>query len=74
MVEVVTPPTQGLDQLVFYLPDATAQQRVVERLAAADVHPVPQIEYWQDNGGVTYVDPDGREVVFASWLYPMPQS
>jgi catechol 2,3-dioxygenase-like lactoylglutathione lyase family enzyme len=62
----------GLDQLVFYLPDATAQERVTARLAAAGIHPVAQIDYWQANGGVTYQDPDGREVVFASWIYHRP--
>jgi catechol 2,3-dioxygenase-like lactoylglutathione lyase family enzyme len=62
----------GLDQLVFYLPDAAAQERIIARLAAAGVHPVAQIDYWQDNGGVTYQDPDGREVVFASWVYSPP--
>jgi catechol 2,3-dioxygenase-like lactoylglutathione lyase family enzyme len=62
----------GLDHLVFYLPDAAAQERIMARLAAAGVHPVAQIDYWQDNGGVTYQDPDGREVVFASWVYSPP--
>jgi hypothetical protein len=62
----------GLDQLVFYLPDAAAQESIMARLAAAGVHPVAQIDYWQDNGGVTYQDPDGREVVFASWIYSPP--
>ena len=62
----------GLDQLVFYLPDPPAQEQVTARLAAAGVEPVAQIEYWQDNGGVTYRDPDGREVVFASWIYRPP--
>jgi catechol 2,3-dioxygenase-like lactoylglutathione lyase family enzyme len=65
-------PAPGLDQLVFYLPDATAQQRITARLAAAGVHPVAQIDYWQANGGITYQDPDGREVVFASWIYRPP--
>jgi len=65
-------PAPGLDQLVFYLPDAEARERVTARLAAAGVHPVAQIDYWQDNGGVTYQDPDGREVVFASWIYRPP--
>jgi catechol 2,3-dioxygenase-like lactoylglutathione lyase family enzyme len=65
------PPTPGLDQLVFYLP-AAARQRVTARLAAAGIHPVDQIDYWQANGGVTYQDPDGREVVFASWVYHPP--
>jgi hypothetical protein len=67
-------PAPGLDQLVFYLPDADASERVQARLAAAGVYPVPQIDYWQANGGVTYQDPDGREVVFASWVYRPPES
>ena len=65
-------PVPGLDQLVFYLPDAPAQEGVMARLAAAGIHPVAQIDYWQANGGVTYQDPDGREVVFASWIYRRP--
>ena len=65
-------PEHALDQLVFYLPDAAAQERIMARLAAAGVRPVAQIDYWADNGGVTYQDPDGREVVFASWIYGPP--
>ena len=59
---------------MFYLPDAAAQERITARLAAAGVDPVWQIDYWQANGGVTYQDPDGREVVFASWVYGPPGS
>jgi catechol 2,3-dioxygenase-like lactoylglutathione lyase family enzyme len=66
------PLAPGLDQLVFYLPDTAAQEAITARLAEAGVHPVAQIDYWQDNGGVTYQDPDGREVVFASWTYRPP--
>jgi len=44
------------------------------RLAASGACPVAQIGYWQANGGVTYRDPDGREVVFASWIYVPPGS
>src|SRR6185369_5893996 len=44
------------------------------RLAAAGAGPVPQIGCWQANGGVTYQDPDGREAVFASWIYIPPGS
>ena len=65
-------PGGGLDQLVFYLPDAAAREQMEARLAAAGARPVPQIGYWQANGGVTYQDPDGREVVFASWIYIPP--
>jgi hypothetical protein len=66
-------PAPGLDQLVFYLPDAAARARITARLAAAGVEPIAQIDYWEDNGGVTYQDPDGREVVFASWIYREPE-
>jgi hypothetical protein len=67
-------PAPGRDQLVFYLPDVAAQERIKARLAAAGVHPVVQIDYWEANGGVTYQDPDGREIVFASWIYGPPRS
>jgi len=67
-------PGGGLDQLVFYLPDAAAREQMQARLAAAGARPVAQIGYWQANGGVTYQDPDGREVVFASWVYTPPGS
>ena len=67
-------PGGGLDQLVFYLPDAAARAQIEARLAVAGVRPVLQIDYWQANGGVTYQDPDGREVVFASWIYIPPGS
>ncbi len=66
-------PGDGLDQLVFYLADAADRDRVAARLAAAGVRPVAQIEYWQDNGGVTFQDPEGREVVFTSWIYGPPE-
>jgi len=67
-------PGGGLDQLVFYLPDAAARERMEARLAAAGARPVAQIDYWQDKGGVTYQDAEGREVVFASWIYSPPGS
>ena len=58
-----------IDMLVLYLPDAAAQERLVARMAAAGVEPTSQHPYWQANGGVTYQDPDGGEVVFVSWVY-----
>ena len=60
---------ERIDMLVFYLPDVAAQERLIERMAAAGVEPTSQHPYWQANGGVTYQDPDGREVVFVSWVY-----
>jgi hypothetical protein len=41
-------------------------------MAAAGLEPTSQHPYWQANGGVTYQDPDGREVVFVSWVYGQP--
>jgi hypothetical protein len=38
-------------------------------MAAAGVEPTSQHPYWAANGGVTYQDPDGREVVFVPWVY-----
>jgi hypothetical protein len=46
-------PAAALDQLMFYLPGAGAQERITERLAAAGRDTVPQIDYWEANGGVT---------------------
>jgi hypothetical protein len=58
-----------VDMLVLYLPDAAAQERLIARMAAAGPEPTSQHPYWQANGGVTYQDPDQREVVFVSWVY-----
>jgi catechol 2,3-dioxygenase-like lactoylglutathione lyase family enzyme len=63
-----------IDMLVFYLPDAAARERLVARMAAAGLEPTPQHPYWQANGGVTYQDPDGREVVFVSWIYGLDRT
>jgi hypothetical protein len=61
--------TDRIDMLVFYLPDEVAQERLTARMAAAGLEPTSQHPYWHANGGVTYQDPDGREVVFVSWVY-----
>jgi catechol 2,3-dioxygenase-like lactoylglutathione lyase family enzyme len=58
-----------IDTLVFYLPDEAAQERLIARMAAAGLAPTSQHPYWNANDGVTYQDPDGREVVFVSWVY-----
>jgi catechol 2,3-dioxygenase-like lactoylglutathione lyase family enzyme len=63
-------PVDQFDQMVFYLADERSQREVIARLAANGIEPAAeQHSYWQANGGVTYRDPDGRGVVFASWVY-----
>ena len=58
------------DQLVLYLDDVAAVAAATERLrdagqtAIAEPHP-----YWAANGAVIFRDPDGRDVVFAPWVY-----
>lgn len=46
----------------------------VSSALAAGIYRVAPIDYWQANGGMTYQDPDGQEVVFASWIYRTPRS
>src|SRR4051812_33070186 len=60
----------AFDQLVLYLDTpaavdaASAPLRAAGLTANPDPHP-----YWAANGAVAYPDPDGREVVFAPWVY-----
>lgn len=57
------------EQLCLYFPDKQAQQAAIARLQAAGLQPVEQHPYWEANGAVTYRDPDGREVVFAPFVF-----
>jgi len=57
------------DQLCLYFPDEQALQAASARLREAGVEPVEQHPYWAATGAVTYRDPDGREVVFAPFVY-----
>jgi len=57
------------EQLCLYFPDATKQQRALARLSAAGTPPVESHPYWTATGAVTYRDPDGREVVFAPFIF-----
>jgi len=64
------PEVDPLDQLVFYLSGAAAVAVVTARLQGAgvprDAAPHP---YWLARGGITFLDPDGRRVVFAPWVF-----
>jgi hypothetical protein len=57
------------DQLCLYFPDATAQQQATARLSAVGLEPTESHPYWAATGAVTYRDPDGREVVFAPFVF-----
>jgi len=62
------PPT--FDDIVFYLADEAAVEKATRALRAHGVQPAPtQHPYWDDWGGTTFVDPDGRKVVYVSWVY-----
>jgi len=59
-----------LDLLVFYLSDEAAVEDATKKLLAGGVLPErEQHPYWEDNGGVTFRDPDGRGVVYVSWVF-----
>jgi len=57
------------EQLCLYFPDSEAQQAALARLRASGLRPVEQHPYWEATGAVTYRDPDGREVVFAPFVF-----
>jgi catechol 2,3-dioxygenase-like lactoylglutathione lyase family enzyme len=58
------------DQLVFYLPDAAAVAAAVEPLLRSGREPDPAAHpYWLARGATVFLDPDGRGVVFAPWIY-----
>lgn len=55
--------------LVLYFSGESAMRPVVQRLGAAGHEPVPaENPYWQENGGITFEDPDKWRVV----LMPQP--
>jgi catechol 2,3-dioxygenase-like lactoylglutathione lyase family enzyme len=59
-----------LDLLVLYFSGAAAVAAAIAPLRAACVptDPAPH-PYWVARGGVVHLDPDGRRVVFAPWVY-----
>lgn len=57
------------DQLCLYFGGVDAQLRATARLVKAGVEAVESHPYWAATGAVTYQDPDGREVVFAPFVF-----
>jgi catechol 2,3-dioxygenase-like lactoylglutathione lyase family enzyme len=58
------------DQLVFYLAGEDALTQAIAPLLTAGItkDPAPH-PYWRANGGVVFLDPDGRGVVYAPWIF-----
>ena len=58
------------DQIVFYLADAAALTQAIAPLLKAGItrDPAPH-PYWSANGGMVFLDPDGRGVVYAPWIF-----
>jgi hypothetical protein len=70
IIEAVQPvAVDNHEQLCLYFPDPTTQQNATARLSAAGMEPVESHPYWAATGAVTYRDPDGREVVFAPFIF-----
>lgn len=70
IVAVVEPvAVDAHEQLCLYFPDAAAQWRATARLRAAGAGPAESHPYRAATGAMTYRDPDGREVVFAPFVF-----
>lgn len=60
------PSPTGEDQLVLYLGSAEAVARAEERLRTAGFEPQPASNpYWERNGAVCFVDPDGYWLILS---------
>ncbi|WP_406814239.1 VOC family protein [Mycobacterium sp. M23085] len=57
------------EQLCLYFPNQETQHAALARLREAGVKPVDQHPYWAATGAVTFRDPDGREIVFAPFVF-----
>jgi hypothetical protein len=54
----------GSNGAIFGLPSWNLTMEIVAALEEVQQHP-----YWEATGAVTYRDPDGREVVFAPFVF-----
>lgn len=62
-------PVDRHEELVLYLPGPRARDAAVRRLTDAGLAPVTPYQYWIDNESVAFLDPDGRGVIFAPWIF-----
>src|SRR5215510_9409851 len=63
-----------LQQICLYFPNSRAQAAAMKRLRSAGIKPVKSHPYWEANGAVTYLDPEGHGVVFAPFIYGSQES
>ena len=70
LVQSDRPVTGGvLQQICLYFADSRAVADATQGLRSAGIEPVKSHPYWEANGAVTYLDPDGHGVVFAPFVY-----
>jgi len=62
-------PTQD-NLLVFYLPEAGAWQKAVERMRAQGYEPVSSYNPYWDKQGLTFEDADGYRIVLQQAAWP----
>jgi hypothetical protein len=62
-------PVARHEALCLYFPNEEAKQAAISRLKAAGIEPSESHPYWAATGAVTYRDPEGRQVVFAPFVY-----
>jgi len=51
-----------------------ARDVAVQRLTDAGLAPVTPYKYWTANDSVAFADPDGRQVIFAPWIFGQESS
>ena len=57
------------EQMCLYFPGRAAMEAARRRLVEAGIETVASHPYWAAHGAHTYRDPDGRELVFAPFVY-----
>lgn len=57
------------EQLCLYFPGPAAMDAARRGLVDAGIEPVASHPFWRAYGAITYRDPDGRELVFAPFVY-----
>ena len=63
-------PRASFDQLVLYFAGSEEANRAARRLRDRGIQPTTSsVTYWEAHGAECYRDPDGREIVYAPWIY-----